>query len=64
MFSVHHVCFYVLQETTIATEEYEEEVTEDALAAAQDQLEYINRTLEDNEGESTKEKTTAKKVFS
>ncbi|XP_032440398.1 adenylate kinase 7-like [Xiphophorus hellerii] len=37
-------------ETTIATEEYEEEVTEEALAAAQDQLEYINRTLEDNEG--------------
>ncbi|PWA27600.1 hypothetical protein CCH79_00000541 [Gambusia affinis] len=50
------------QETTIATEEFEEEIGEEALAAAQDQLEYLQKTLEDNEGESTKEKTTA--VFS
>uniref|UniRef100_A0A087YFC0 Uncharacterized protein n=1 Tax=Poecilia formosa TaxID=48698 RepID=A0A087YFC0_POEFO len=36
-------------ETIIATEEYEEEVAEEAQAAAHDQLEYIQRTLEDNE---------------
>uniref|UniRef100_A0A3B3UDR9 Uncharacterized protein n=1 Tax=Poecilia latipinna TaxID=48699 RepID=A0A3B3UDR9_9TELE len=42
-------------ETIIATEEYEEEVAEEAQAAAHDQLEYIQRTLEDNEGVVTED---------
>ncbi|XP_054910422.1 adenylate kinase 7-like isoform X2 [Poeciliopsis prolifica] len=42
-------------ETMIATEEYEEDIAEDAVAAAQDQLENIQKTLQDNQGVLTED---------
>lgn len=61
-FSARHVYIYVLQKDLINEAELDD-VHEEAAAAAQQQLEIINQSMEKNQGWSKIENTVSKKGF-